>query len=91
MRKYHQYLYVILITIITGAVFLIGCGGGGSSSGGNNNSSNNDRNLGTFSTATNENTRNATCSTWGVVNFCSSTYITGPSGGIYTCWGRNCQ
>ncbi len=38
MRKYYQFLYMFLITIITGGVFLIGCGGGGSSSGGNNNS-----------------------------------------------------
>ena len=34
MRKFHLFLYGFIFTVLTLAVFLIGCGGGGSSSGG---------------------------------------------------------
>jgi hypothetical protein len=90
LRKYILWLYVFLITVITGAVLIIGCDGGGSSSGGSNN--NHDTSLGTMSQySTSSDSRSNQCNSWAFTYSCTSWYITGPSGGIYTCWGKNCD
>lgn len=89
LRKYILWLYVFLITVITGAVLIIGCSSGGSSSGGSNN--NHDTNLGTKPTSTTEDYRRSWCNSQAFQYDCPSWYITGPDGGLYTCWGKNCQ
>jgi hypothetical protein len=90
MRKFILWFYVFLVTLIIGAVFMIGCGE--SSSGSGSRTYSDDRNLGTKPTSTTADYRSSWCDTQAIaVNGCQGWHITGPSNGLYTCWGEHCQ